>query len=148
MTTSLDPRRTLREFSLGMAAIIPIARQSASSTPDAINIIADARRAQDAYRRFEPLPWTAVLDVSSRHLRADELDALRAGAPPCPFVLSMANDHAWLLHCPAHAAPDALDPKPLGPGLAALYQFAADLGFSYVRVDEDALPIGTLEVYP
>jgi hypothetical protein len=147
MTAALDPRRTLRETSISLDTLLPHARAGATMQREVTQDLAHARSMVDASRRLNELPWTPVLDVSNRHLTSTERDLLAAGVAPDPFTLSMTNGYAWLLlvQLPRAGYPE---PAALGEGLSRIYRLALQHGFSYVRIDEDAPPIATLEQYP
>ena len=144
MSRPADPRRAMRELSLGLSAMMPFARAGTSSSIEGSMAVAQAKQTLEAHRRVDALPWVAALEVSATHLTTGEIDALQAGAPPDPFLLSMSSASAWLLHLP-HEVPD--DAAALGPGLSALFKLARENGFTYVRVDDDAAPVLALEVY-
>lgn len=147
MSGALDPRRTLRETSISLDTLLPHARASALRQREVVNDLAQARAMVDASRRLNELPWTPVLDISTQHITRMERELLAAGAAPDPFTLSMSNGYAWLLLVPASRAAN-LGPTALGEGLLQIYRLALQHGFAYVRIDEDAPPITTLEQYP
>lgn len=144
MAEPLDPRRSLRELVLGIDALLPFARASTAPAADITPALASSVAAVNACRRLDALPWSPFLDASLQHLTPSEVEALSAGAAPDPFLLSMANDHAWLLYCPD---PMFATRAALGPGLAALFALAQKHGFRYVRIDEDAPPIPGLLIH-
>jgi len=135
-----EAREILRELGYGLSSVLPFARAGANGQADAADALAYAKGSLDLARRIEVLPWQATLEVSADHLTAAEIEGLRQGESPHPFNLSMANDHAWLLHVPPSAESASL-PAPLGVGLASLFAFAIQHGFRYVRVDEDVAPL-------
>lgn len=144
MSRAADPRQVLRELCLGLASVMPYARAGTSTSHEGTIAVATAKRTLDDHRRLDGLPWAATLEVSLAHLSPAEIDALQSNTPPDPFIVSMSSPYAWLLHLPVSVPDDA---AALGPGLAALHRFARENGFTYVRVDADALTLPSLAVF-
>lgn len=140
-----DPRATVRDLTLALAALLPYARHGGGASLEAAQEMANAQRLLVQARQLDGLPWSAVMDVSLSHLSPAEREALQAGHTPDPFALCMSSDHGYVLF---RAGEPAANEPVLGPGMAAIATRAGESGFRYVRLDEDCALIPGLESYP
>ena len=133
MSGALDPRVLVRELGFAISGLLPFARAGAAGQTDGVEALAFGRSIMAATKMVDGLPWQALLEASTRHLREEERQALQDGESPCPFALCMSNDHSWFLRLEADDGAPAL-----GPGLDALAIYCRSRGFRYVRLDDDA----------
>lgn len=142
----MKARQVIREVLLSLTELLPMARLGTNSQDSAVNTLAAARSAIDRGRRLEHLPFQLILEVSTAHVTAEEIELLQDGSAPAPFSRCMDNGTSWLLHVSA-PLPGAAEVTPLGIGLANIFALAVENGFDYVRIDHDAVKLQQLPIY-